>query len=126
VQEVALPEILRPAGYVCGWVGKWHLGAGPTKRPTQRGIDEFFGFLGGAMNYFNAQVLRNESPLVERTYLTDAFTREAVSFINRHATEPFFLMLAYNAPTTLMTNRRRFIWIGLQISRITIDKYTQR
>jgi len=29
--------------------------------------------------------------------LTDAFTREGVSFINRHATEPFFLMLAYNA-----------------------------
>src|SRR5262249_1972441 len=68
------------------------------KRPTQRGFDEFFGFLGGSMSYFNANLLRNESPLVERTYLTDAFTREAVSFINRHATEPFFLMLAYNAP----------------------------
>ena len=32
-----------------------------------------------------------------RQYLTDAFTREAVDFINRHAAEPFFLYLAYNA-----------------------------
>ena len=30
--------------------------------------------------------------------MTDAFTREGVSFINRHATEPFFLFLSYNAP----------------------------
>ncbi len=29
--------------------------------------------------------------------MTDAFTREGVSFINRHATQPFFLYLAYNA-----------------------------
>ena len=37
---------------------------------------------------------------MEPAYLTDAFTREAVSFINRHATEPFFLYLAYNAVHT--------------------------
>ena len=35
--------------------------------------------------------------LIEPEYLTDAFTREAVSFINRHASRPFFLYLAYNA-----------------------------
>jgi hypothetical protein len=36
--------------------------------------------------------------VTESEYLTDAFTREAVSFINGHATQPFFLYLAYNAP----------------------------
>ncbi len=30
-------------------------------------------------------------------YLTDEFTQEAVSFINAHASQPFFLYLAYNA-----------------------------
>ena len=29
--------------------------------------------------------------------MTDAFTREAVSFIDNHAAQPFFLYLAYNA-----------------------------
>ena len=47
--------------------------------------------------YYDAELLRNETPLIETAYLTDAFTREGVDFINRHATEPFFLYLAYNA-----------------------------
>ena len=98
MQELLLSQMLRPAGYVCGLIGKWHLGSASNLRPTQRGFDEFFGFLGGASNYFNAHVLRNDTPLIEQAYLTDAFTREGVSFINRHATEPFFLVLAYNAP----------------------------
>ena len=42
----------------------------------------------------------NETPLIEPAYLTDAFTREGVAFINRHATQPFFLYLAYNAVHT--------------------------
>jgi arylsulfatase B len=33
----------------------------------------------------------------EAEYLTDAFTREAISFIERHKKQPFFLELSYNA-----------------------------
>src|SRR5262249_30277212 len=64
-----------------------------------RGFDEFFGFIEGRAfpGYYNASVLRDETPLIETDYLTDAFTREGVDFIDRHATEPFFLYLAYNA-----------------------------
>src|SRR5262249_29474781 len=99
LQELPLPQILKPAGYVCGLIGKWHLGMATNLRPTQRGFDEFFGFKADAgSSYYNAQLLRGDTPLVERAYLTDAFTREGVSFVNRHATAPFFLLLAYNAP----------------------------
>src|SRR5262249_46301306 len=97
-QEMLLPQMLKPAGYVCGLVGKWHLGTATNLRPTQRGFDEFFGFLDGGSRYYNASLLDNDTPVNESDYLTDAFTREGVSFINRHATEPFFLVLAYNAP----------------------------
>jgi arylsulfatase A-like enzyme len=97
-QEVLLPQILKPAGYVCSLIGKWHLGASSNLRPLQRGFDEFYGFLGGQSEYFNAPVLRNNTPVTETAYLTDAITREGVSFINAHATQPFFLWLAYNAP----------------------------
>ena len=95
--EMLLPQILKPAGYVCGAIGKWHLGEAFNLHPIQRGFDEFFGFLGGASHYYNAEVLRDETPLTETEYLTDAFTREGVDFINRHSAEPFFLYLAYNA-----------------------------
>jgi len=95
--ETILPQLLKPAGYVCGAIGKWHLGYVPELYPTRRGFDEFFGFLGAGSDYYHAEVLRNETPEIEQAYLTDAFTREAVDFINRHAAEPFFLYLAYNA-----------------------------
>jgi len=42
-------------------------------------------------------ILRDSQPVAESEYLTDAFTREAVSFIGRHRERPFFLCLAYNA-----------------------------
>ena len=97
MSEMLLPQILKPAGYVCGAVGKWHLGEALNLHPIERGFDEFFGFLAGASHYYNADVLRDETPLIEPQYLTDAFTREGVDFINRHAAEPFFLFLSYNA-----------------------------
>ena len=45
-------------------------------------------------------MLRDSTWIVEPEYLTDAFTREGVSFINRHAAQPFFLYLTYNAVHT--------------------------
>src|SRR6266436_4064885 len=43
--ELTLPQLLKPAGYVCGAIGKWHLGEAPNLMPTARGFDEFFGLL---------------------------------------------------------------------------------
>ncbi|WP_197455062.1 sulfatase [Stieleria varia] len=45
----------------------------------------------------NNPIVRGGQPIVETEYLTDALTREAVSFIDRHDDKPFFLYLAYNA-----------------------------
>jgi arylsulfatase A-like enzyme len=42
-------------------------------------------------------ILRAGQPVEEPAYLTDALTREAVDFIDRHQDKPFFLYLAYNA-----------------------------
>ena len=58
-----------------------------------------------SMVFLNLSLHTSMLPFSETTprlpkprYLTDGLTREAVSFIDRHATEPFFLYLAYNAP----------------------------
>ncbi len=42
-------------------------------------------------------ITRGGQPVVETEYLTDALTREAVDFIDRHDDKPFFLYLTYNA-----------------------------
>jgi arylsulfatase A-like enzyme len=95
--EFTLAQLLKPAGYVCAAIGKWHLGFAPNLFPTERGFDEFFGFLDAQQGYYNTYIWEYGTLVKEPTYLTDAFTREAVSFINGHATQPFFLYLAYNA-----------------------------
>src|ERR1700722_6322666 len=51
--EKTLAERLKTAGYVTGLVGKWHLGTWAGLRPTERGFDEFFCFLGGAHPYLS-------------------------------------------------------------------------
>jgi arylsulfatase A-like enzyme len=105
LSETTIADRLKAAGYATGLVGKWHLGSAPKFHPQKRGFDEFFGFLGGAHTYFaedTRNIYRGTTPVVEKEYLTDAFAREAVSFIDRHKEQPFFLYLAFNAVHTPM------------------------
>lgn len=101
--ETTVADRLKAAGYATGLVGKWHLGSEPAMHPLKRGFDEFFGFLGGAHSYVNSQgILRGTEPVKDVGYTTDAFGREAVSFIERHKEKPWFLYLAFNAVHTPM------------------------
>ncbi|MCM8536313.1 MAG: sulfatase-like hydrolase/transferase [Lentisphaeraceae bacterium] len=45
----------------------------------------------------NNPILRSSQPVDEQDYLTDAFTREGIDFIERNADRPFFLTMSYNA-----------------------------
>ena len=74
-----------PGGGEGRWIGKKGLIYG-----THMGNDE--------PDYdANNPIVRGGQPVVETEYLTDALTREAVDFIDRHDDKPFFLYLAYNA-----------------------------
>lgn len=100
LDEATIADSMRAAGYATGLVGKWHNGAlDPKYHPNARGFDEFAGFRGGWMDYYNWWLDRNGSIAPgDGRYLTDVLTDEAVSFIDRHSAQPFFLMVAYNAP----------------------------
>ena len=124
VDETLISTVLHDAGYFTGALGKWHMGIDEPFHPNQRGFDEFYGFLGGGHMYFpekyqaihqrqsrtgkaaiNEYVLpleHNGAAVQETEYLTDAFSREAVRFVNLAAgkDQPFFLYLAYSAPHT--------------------------
>lgn len=70
--------------------GRWTSSDGRMVLSTHMGYDE--------PHYdANNPILRGSQPVVEHEYLTDALTREAVSFIDRNHDRPFFLYLAYNA-----------------------------
>jgi len=98
-----IPELLKPLGYATGCIGKWHLGDSDEFFPTNRGFDEFYGFLGGASGYYvednsKLTIFRNTTPVDSANgYITDVFGSEAVKFIESHKQEPFFLYLAFNA-----------------------------
>lgn len=99
-EETLLPELLRGAGYATCLVGKWHLGHQPSALPTRRGFDEYLG-----IPYSNdmrpVKLLDGERtveyPVVQAT-LTQRYTERALEFIEGHARQPFFLLLAYAAP----------------------------
>lgn len=93
-------DVFKRAGYRTGLIGKWHSGSVLEKyHPNSRGFEEFAGFRGGGSRYFDWEIENNgQKKKYDGRYLTDVFTEEAVSFIERHKGEPFFLHLAYNAP----------------------------
>ena len=96
--ELLLPQILKPAGYVCGAIGKWHLGARSGYRPVQRGFDEFYGFLGSQSEYFNAPLFRDDTRVTEAEYLDGrAYPGGGLVYQSPRGTA-VFLYLAYSAP----------------------------
>ncbi len=102
VDQITIAGELKRNGYVTGAFGKWHLGDAPRFRPQKRGFDEFFGFIGGMHSYTHSgtgigQIRRGDTPIDEKEYLTEAITRETMSFIQRHKSEPFFAYVPFNA-----------------------------
>ena len=98
--ETTIANHFKSAGYATGMVGKWHNGALDSRfHPNARGFDEFAGFRGGWADYYKWRLDRNgQFEMSDGRYLTDVLTQEAIGFIQRHKSEPFFLMVPYNAP----------------------------
>ena len=64
--QVTIPELLKPAGYQTGMVGKWHLGNNPKKDgPIQRGFDDFYGTMTGAGSFFDPYTLARNTEFTE-------------------------------------------------------------
>ncbi|HEY5910783.1 MAG TPA: sulfatase [Verrucomicrobiae bacterium] len=103
LNETTIGNRLKNAGYATGWFGKSHLGYEPQFHPLKRGFDEYFGFLGGAHDYFDAvgdannPILRGTNRVNAIGYTTEDFANEAVKFIEKHKAGPWFVYLPFNA-----------------------------
>jgi arylsulfatase A-like enzyme len=128
LDEDTIASALRKVGYYSGVIGKWHLGATKKHHPLKRGFQEFYGHLGGGHQYmpemlniedsyaakdepqsYRTWILKDHKPVRPRKYLTDDFSDEAVSFIERNHNKPFFLFLSYNAPHTPLQAPQKYL-----------------
>ncbi len=120
-EERTIAEVLRTKGYTSGLVGKWHLagggdrargpGTGPYRNelmPNAQGFDYFFGTPSHngttrevAPDGWRTELMRDEEVLESPTdlnLLTGLYTEEALRFIERNRSRPFFLYMAHTMP----------------------------
>ena len=102
-----LPSGMKKAGYQCAVFGKWHLGYEPKFNPMEYGWDEFFGYLGGNVHYFNHRetsdlhvLFRGRLPVHREGYMTHLITDDSIDFIKRQVTakKPFFVYVSHESP----------------------------
>ncbi len=107
LDEITIAEVLKPAGYVSGHIGKWHLGPDDWY-PDRQGFDYNIGGCdyGQPPSYFDPYCRKGQGciptlePREEGEYLTDREAEEAVRFIRQHRDRPFFLYMAHYAVHT--------------------------
>jgi arylsulfatase A-like enzyme len=100
-----LANRLKSAGYVTGLSGKWHVGYDRGRQPLQQGFDHFFGLLGGNHHYFEhmdrigvPDLWFGNEAIDREGYSTDLITKDALIFIEKNQSHPFFLFLSHAAP----------------------------
>jgi arylsulfatase A-like enzyme len=103
---VTLPSALKSVGYETGLTGKWHLGSLPEWGPNKFGFDHTYGSLAGGVGPYDHHYKkgpftetwhRNGERIQEEGHVTDLIAREAVAFLEKKRTAPFFLYVPFTA-----------------------------
>lgn len=104
---VTLAEVLKPAGYGCYYVGKWHMHE--QTGPIKRGFDEFYGYTQGhSHDQYDAEYYirlpegreKEYDPPADEYYATDVFNDYALEFIRQgqQSGKPWLLFLGHSSP----------------------------
>ncbi len=131
--QTTIFDRMKLLGYRTLAVGKWHLGfhaddtqgqtlLAPGNRPSQQGIDQFFGLLGGSRPYFigsqtsasNRLITESlgSNGIVQQTivesdfdgqYVTDVIGEQTANYISENfQSGPFYIVSSFTAPHTPM------------------------
>ena len=92
-QLVTFPRLLRDAGYVTAFVGKWHMGVDDTPRP---GFDHWVSVQGQG-RYLDAEFNVDGRRLARTGYFTDVLNQYALDFLRRDHGRPFLLYVSHKA-----------------------------
>ena len=116
---VALPQVLKDAGYRTVMAGKWHLGNAEQHSPAARGFDRSYAMTMGGASHFGDQsgivavdpnkppkaIYRENGKAVdiprEGFYSSEAFASRLIDYLDESrgdAGQPFFAYLAFTAP----------------------------
>ena len=92
-----ITQVVAQAGYRCGLVGKWHLGASDMPRPE---FVQWFAHQSGMGPYYGAPMVDHDRPCTVEGYITDELARAANEFIDQESSggQPFWLNLNFTAP----------------------------
>ncbi|MFE2560645.1 sulfatase-like hydrolase/transferase [Streptomyces sp. NPDC059352] len=109
--DTTFAQLLRARGYRTGVIGKWGFGpesADQDSHPNARGFEEFHGYIdhGHAHQYYPAYLWHNgaKEPVpanadgAKGAYAPDLLRQRALDFLDRHAAEPFLLLLTPTVP----------------------------
>jgi len=113
--EVTVASELKRAGYATAIIGKWGLDEGNgTGNTLDHGFDYFYGYKTHteAHHYYPPYIWVNREKVTLKdnvpsehkgTYSNDAFTAEAINYIQNNKDKPFFLYLPYTIPHNEIT-----------------------
>ena len=112
--SLTIASVLQQQGYTTGVFGKWGLGyPGSSGTPLKKGFTDFFGYncQSLAHNYYPDHLWNNDEKIdlpgnrgkdpgapTDSVYSADLIHQHALQFLQREATHPFFLFLAYTLP----------------------------
>ncbi|MEP7206449.1 MAG: sulfatase-like hydrolase/transferase [Casimicrobiaceae bacterium] len=95
--QTLVMDVAADAGYRCGLVGKWHLGASDVPRAS---FVRWFAHQSGMGPYYGAPMVEEDRPCTVDGYITDVLGDAAVQFVDGESArpEPFWLNLTFTAP----------------------------
>lgn len=112
LNEITIPEILKPLGYKTGMAGKWDLsGRQPMFRVELNPGNQGFDYSYWTETSQSELIREAEKPVLKKpakASLTKRYTDKAIEFIEANKDNPFFFYLAHPMPHTPIAASAQF------------------